>query len=698
MGSGKLRYFNFGIFKKLDIVSPPVQLYVGGNERHNSWMGVIFTGLYGLIMMYALSFELDSYLRSDMPLSVRDSYTRAEYPQVQLMYSNLLPIFFGYKNEVDTIDADEVAKWFTFSTIKVTWNTTTLETGEVTLKKQMMNFETLPCKYLTETEKKAYEYIEPGSYLAEMFDTVGICIRANENYYVMGKGSDDIFETINYRLMPCSLESGCATFDEMKIANFVLAMPTSNMDASNFNKPHSYITNADDIYYINPYVRQIYSAKIRENQVKDLLGLIDLNYQDRTRYFDLNPSSSNMGYRNPLKITCSLEEIYTDSSDCQSYFEFLMMSSGTVGVYKRSYTSIMDMLGNLGGFNGILMFMLVAIYAPINDLLKKQYFREQLYSFIYHEDPGAEVLRQENKSKLLSTESKPSPDSAKTQTETDKFKDKSGCSLKPDTASVSTSVSKPPADDKSLLREELERLRSFVPTCCRKKTAKDKEQAYLESAANEHIEESLDILNIMRELATLKVLTHLLLRPRHLGLAPLVGFKAWTREKEGAVGVDHHDGDQSKSQNLGANSSKLVKPIISIGKKLMLDYGSGSLSFVEQEEANYREWISEVERASEADNRLMQQARQSMEKLTDDYYKNYLVAQVQTETKESDDEDEQVKFRPPSNQKFKPRSTLYAGSLFKTKPVAALNTSNSPDKLPIQISNALTDAAGRASG
>lgn len=658
MGSSKLRYFNFGIFKKLDLVSPPVQLYVGGNERHNSWMGVIFTFIYGLIMMYALTFELDSYLRNDMPLSVRDSYTRSEYPQVQLMHSNLLPLFFGYKNEVDTIDADEVGRWFTFSTIKVTWNTTTQDDGEVVLKKQIMNFETVPCKYLTEEQKMAYEYIEKGSYLSEMFDTVGICIRANENYYVMGKGSDDIFETINYRLMPCSLESGCATFDEMKIANFVLAMPTSNMDASNFEKPHFHITNADDIYYINPFVRQIYSAKIRENQVKDLLGLIDLSYKERTTYFDLNPSSSNMGYRNPQKITCTMEEIYTDSSDCQSYFEFLMMSSGTVGVYKRSYTSIMDVLGNLGGFNGILMFLLLAVYAPVNDVLKKRFFREHLYSFIYHESPGMETVRQENKSKLLSR--------AKTEPS-----ERPPVELNPlpaiatdnKVAADSSSATTVQPDEKQTLQEQYDNLKSFLPKVCRKKTQKEKELSYMESAANEHIEESLDILNILRELGTLKVLTHLLLRPRHLGLAPLVGFKAWTREKEGAVGVDRTDNEKLKQL-----SSKLVKPIIGIGKKIMLDYGPGNLSFVEQEETNYREWIGEIERVNERECIVTDQARKSMEKLTDDYYKNYLVAQVETETKNSDDEDENVKFRGPSTKKPKPRSTLYAARLFHPKP------------------------------
>lgn len=46
------------------------------------------------------------------------------------------------------------------------------------------------------------------------------------------------------------------------------------------------------------------------------------------------------------------------------------------------------------------------------------------------------------------------------------------------------------------------------------------------------IDESMDVLKLVRDLNLLKVMTHVILRQRHLGLAQLVGFDLWSNEKK----------------------------------------------------------------------------------------------------------------------------------------------------------------------
>ena len=67
-------------------------------------------------MIYVFVKEATDYLRTDMPLSVSDSFVRQEYPKIDLIEAKLLPVFFGYSTETDMILAKDMNKYFTFST------------------------------------------------------------------------------------------------------------------------------------------------------------------------------------------------------------------------------------------------------------------------------------------------------------------------------------------------------------------------------------------------------------------------------------------------------------------------------------------------------------------------------------------------------------------------------------------------------
>jgi hypothetical protein len=145
------------------------------------------------------------------------------------------------------------------------------------------------------------------------------------------------------------------------------------------------LANADDIYYINPALRQKYNAKFKENIVWDSKGLFDPDLQERTRYYDLSNIFVSNAYRNPAKLECTPEETLDDASDCYSYFEFSFQSSGVVFNYKRSYKTLGDTLGDIGGLNGVIMLAFMILAKPIVDWSYDRHILNKVYSFLQNE-------------------------------------------------------------------------------------------------------------------------------------------------------------------------------------------------------------------------------------------------------------------------------------------------------------------------
>jgi hypothetical protein len=381
---------NINMFKSLDFFSPPVELNIAGDSNFKTFQGLMFTAVYSVIMIVVIYWTSEDYFRTDMPSSIYDAFQRSQYPRVNLTNSKLLPIFFGYSTEVDMIPSNDYSKYFTFSTVKVSWVTTTGANGEIGLEKRIKEFKSGACSDMPAERLKPYEYMGKDNYVYQMIGEYGICIQDDQDFYVEGKGSDELFEVVTFRVMPCTLADNtqCATPQEMAKANFVLALPSSNVDATNFENPQSYVVMADDIYYINPNIRQLYTTKIRENQVLDYLGLVTQEWKERTKFYDIASIFVTQGFRDPSQLSCTAADARDPNSSCMSYFELSLQSSGTVGVLRRSYITLTSVFGDIGGINGIVSFFMIILYQPINNYLRMRFLRRQLYSFIDHDNKG----------------------------------------------------------------------------------------------------------------------------------------------------------------------------------------------------------------------------------------------------------------------------------------------------------------------
>ncbi len=335
-----------------------------------------------------------------------------------------------------------------------------------------------------------YDYLKDGYYLLPILKDYGICLPAASDLEVFGKGSDQEFAVLSFKVKPCTLSTGCATKEEMGRVNFQWIMPASTFDSANYTHPRAVLANADDIYYINPGLRQIYAAKFKENIVWDSKGLFDPDLKQRTRYFDISNVFVTNAYRD-------------------------VQSSGVVFNYKRSYKTLGDTLGDIGGLNGVIILVFMVLAKPFIDWSYDRHILNKVYSFL--EDDAAK--------KIFTESSKDGEEQTLNSKELNStLKKKVGGSFM-----------------------------SKISCCYRKK--KDISSKLREEALD-LMEANFDIVNIIRDLNTIKVLADIFLKERHLKLAQMVCFKVSHNEKS----KGDHQSQTAGCCPLSCKSSPKSKP------------------------------------------------------------------------------------------------------------------------------------------
>ena len=155
------------------------------------------------------------------------------------------------------------------------------------------------------------------------------------------------------------------------------------------------------------------------------------------------------------------------------------------------------MVSSLGGIQSLVMLAMTIMYAPINRLKRSKYLVKKVYSLLVSDARETDIESDKNDNKKLGLY-------------------------------ISNSQQDPKHDKVD------EKIRKGWFRCMKKKEPSSVKVVVQERKmqAMKRIEESLDVLKLVRDLNYLKVITHMLLRDRHLGLAQLVGFELWKSEYE----------------------------------------------------------------------------------------------------------------------------------------------------------------------
>ncbi len=361
----------------LDLLAPEVKFNIEGKRSVRTRVGACLTILYFVTMVLAAVFIFKTYLRTDTPSSMSETFHLPNYPRVDLVEQRLLPIVFGYVGDEQSIFADDFARFVTLSVSKQTWYSAIDEFGEAVTKLKETFFDVIACKHLTPEELSMYEYFGKDSYLFQMISDYGMCIKPSPELFVQGKGSDELFESVALRIKPCSLDTGCAVTSVVEQLNFYITLPQTSFDQTNLEHPYAVTVNADALYYINPKAVQLYNARIKFNRVMDFIGVMP-KWTERKSYFDIKEVFYNVASRLESQTTCPSSQV-KDNSQCSSYLELTLQSSGSVMRINRRYKTLSETCGELGGIKEVLLLIFLLCYYRYSLQARDEYLIENVY-------------------------------------------------------------------------------------------------------------------------------------------------------------------------------------------------------------------------------------------------------------------------------------------------------------------------------
>jgi hypothetical protein len=484
--------------KGLDIFGKKVELQIEGRSSYKTYFGTIATLVFMGFVATISAPSCKEYLSTKQPGIVGESFKRSTYPEINLFDIRHLPILIAYSNEVDLITYEDMKRYFTLTVEKITW-TETQNGDELGYNKDIKYTEPVPCGSLSQEELASYDYLHD-EFLHDMFMQYAYCMPASSNLTVVGKGSDSVFVVISFKIKPCSLPNGvgCVTEQELGKANFMWINPMSTLDSSHYQSPRNKHANADDIYYINPGIRQMYTAKFKENVVLDLEGVFDPQPFQRTRYFDISDIFFTNAFRDGNKITCEFENTRKDGDACYSYFEYTFQSSGAIFNMRRSYKTFRDTLGEIGGIFEIMFMGFLFLVSPVVNWQYNKFIQSRVFKF----------GRDQRVLPLFSP-----PGSSELQT------------------------------------KSTEKVKTSKPWCCIQ-PRRDSSQTRLQTAMRQTLEKKTDFINIIQELNVLSLLGKVYLQQIHIKLAHLASLEDYMQKKNGSHEPSEKTGPPNTNDSL----------------------------------------------------------------------------------------------------------------------------------------------------
>lgn len=556
--------------RDLDIFGTPTTLNFAGEQRQKSLLGSTATVIFVVAMVAITMIEILNYIDKLDPTTTTNNRLLQEYGKIDLQAANFVPAILFFNLNDDSMEVNEINKHYTVIWRKDIW--LLKETSDLTKKAEYQhiieNFDVVPCKQIP---KDHYSYADNDETYNQLIPANALCPKINRNFTVQGKGSDKRFETLSLLIKPCSLnESECKSPEEINGTYLQFLYPSVSINPSNYKQPKAIFLQAEDFHMVDIKLLKSLNLKLRRNLIMDYIGINSQWYQ-RDQYVDVSSNFKDTGHRFNDTTHCSPEEVSEFS--CSAYLEFRLSVSPQLLTNFRRYRTVIEASGAIGGSLGLLSSVLAFIVGIYLRFKRDDYIAKTVYPLLYYDDTS-EVrkkynhLSKDNEGNIENLSS--AAHNTKLTSKNDpagsfgspKNKEKTfegiGTSLRPVTSKVVMNTVKhgtnyfQDTNDPLKLPDRIpdqflkiwKWIRIIFCCSCCKKSRSEKAREEMDrlifkrnkaKALSLSVKENLDVVNLVKELQTLKVITSLILSEKHLDLIPLVGFKMWIKDRKAKI-------------------------------------------------------------------------------------------------------------------------------------------------------------------
>lgn len=302
------------------------------------------------------------------------------YPMIDMSTNRRVPVIFGYIDDAYNIELKDFPRYATGLMKVETMRTHTAEDGSVSYTYDHQFFYFKPCadvfagKYI-----KDYYPNEQSGFLYKTTKAYGWCVDWQPgDLQNFGKSSDIVNQYLYFNLLPCSLDSNCASEEELSRFTVILGMGEEVLDYSNKDEPLKFSFNADDYNIVDTKTFTFTQYKLMWNMITDTR---DFPFPEQTvvQYSTIQKAKTSVLGRDPTQLSCTKQQIEAKTLECVPYLQHWYISGGVTETVTRGYKGVLDTLGGIGGLREVIYFAAFVVYM----FFDKKSQRASLVSKIY---------------------------------------------------------------------------------------------------------------------------------------------------------------------------------------------------------------------------------------------------------------------------------------------------------------------------
>jgi hypothetical protein len=360
---------------KVDRFGGPFELCLNGESTFKSLPGAVLTLMWTGLLIWYTYMTILSILDRTSPSVAYVSVQSKE--SAEIVSNDLLPIMLIVNRTGQTVVPNQLHKRFaTFVAYS--------ETNElnIDIKKRIITRTYYPVKPCSEIQNtKHYQSLFKDERVKLLVPLMFQCIDVpeNESIELVGNLIANTMKSFKVVAYPCSLPNSSDCLPQSEFDSFSISIMYQKyaLQMSNFEQPFD----------------SIWTPREEQNMLMNI-GTSILNYVSNYKIFDQVNSLTSKTLRKtkatvekeqlnvvPRKphATCTSAEV--EDGSCSPYFLFEYRSSGIVYEYTRTYIDFLVGFSNIGGFKELLTVVCIFLYSFWNNTAKEIFIRRKVIDY-----------------------------------------------------------------------------------------------------------------------------------------------------------------------------------------------------------------------------------------------------------------------------------------------------------------------------
>lgn len=334
------------IIKKADNLGEEFEINYGRTKRLQTVLGGVITLLSFLLITFSSSIFIARYRDTSGPeVSISNEFD-PKYPKVNLIEGKIFPILGIAENEVKMLDRKDLSKYVTIiSTVYSIYYETLDDPAQFT---PLAQIEYKPCPEVNHPIKQQIygNYKNP----TDFGEIYGLCpdVKNDSIFYVEGHLVTPPKTVFDIKVYPCTLDdqTQCKTVDEMRSLEFYFLLPKLSFNRGDYEKP---VRTSPDVEFapgIDTNQKQKFVIRLMKTRIFD--DRIDFKEPIlKETFIEIESTKKSTFSRSGKGVTCKKSDFAIFPPSCIPYLQFEFNAGGRSVVIYRSYTKLLDLLGEI---------------------------------------------------------------------------------------------------------------------------------------------------------------------------------------------------------------------------------------------------------------------------------------------------------------------------------------------------------------